>query len=189
MTKRPRRRSFLAGGVVVLAVAAVFGIASAVGESGESPPAISETLPIEARPAVTATASERKTIEMSTALPARVGITEKSYSSAREVFSSSEAGRMLFVPGSQGACLVMSSGISCGNPTDETLPFLSMFTSDGDSPYKIGGGVTPADVTAVIFEDSKGQKFVLPVESGVVVVDASDRLTRDAKYVGFSRDH
>lgn len=172
------KRWILLGAAIVAAVAAVgSGIASTVGSSHDSPQPIPGSMQIADLPVVTPTAEERKIAE-------GLGVTEASLASAREVFESPEAGRMVFIPRSHGGCLIMFGGTSCGDPNDPTLPVLSLMTAIESSPYLVGGGITRSDVVAVRFKDSAGHETRLPAAGGVFKVETSDRLTRDAKYVG-----
>lgn len=178
MIDHSRRRVLIAIAIVTVVSAVALGIASAVGSSGDSPPLISESGTIGALPVVTPTAEERKLAE-------QVGITEPSLASARDVFTSAEAGRMLFFSRSHGGCLVMFGGTSCGDPNDKSLPVLSLMTSIESSPYLVGGGIARSDVVAVTYKDSAGREIRLPVVAGILKVETSDRLTRDARYVNW----
>ncbi len=111
-------------------------------------------------------------------------MTEASLASAREVFESPEAGRMVFLTRPHGGCLIMFGGTSCGDANDPTLPVLSLMTSIESSPYLVGGGITRSDVVAVTFKDSAGREVRIPAAGGVFKVETSDRLTRDSRYVG-----
>lgn len=178
MTRDSRRWILIAIAIVAVVAAVALGIASAVGSSGDSSPLISESGTIGSLPAVTPTAEERQLAE-------QVGITEPSLASAREVLTTAEAGRMVFFPRNHGGCLVMFHGTSCGDPNDETLPVLSLMTSIESSPYLVGGGIARSDVAALIYKDSAGRDIRLPVVDGVLKVEPSDRLTRDARYASW----
>lgn len=178
MTRDSRRWILIAVTIVAVAAAVALGIAAAVGSNDDSATPILQSGTIGALPAVTPTDEERKLAE-------QVGIPESSLASAREVLTSAEAGRMVFFPRSQGGCLVMFHGTSCGDPNDKTLPVLSLMTSIESSPFLVGGGIARSDVAAVIYKDSAGREKRLPVVDGVLKVEPSDRLTRDARYVNW----
>ena len=178
MNHDSRRWILIAIAIVVVGAAVALGIASTVGSSDDSAAPIPQSGTIGALRAVKPTDEEQKLAE-------QVGIPESSLASAREVFTSAEAGRMVFFPQSQGGCLLMFHGTSCGDPNDKTLPVLSLMTSIESSPFLVGGGIARSDVAAVIYRDPAGREIRIPVVDGVLKVETSDRLTRDARYVNW----
>ncbi len=172
----PRRRYVIAS--LVLTFAATLAIASyAIGS--EDAPRVRASLPVGLLPTISLSASERIAIgnRIGTDLAAMSGITEESFAQAREV-AQTAAGRMLFLPGAKGACLVVEDGASCGDPGGEEQPLLALVTSVGSSSVLVGGGVTTADMHVLVISVPGGKSMRIPVTNGIFTITAADGVPR-----------
>lgn len=99
-------------------------------------------------------------------LAERAGITESSYDRARPLGQTSR-GRLYFIPGRTGACLLLGDGIVCGDPGSSDGPLLALLRIAPSGDAMVGGGVTARGVRRVTITHPSWGAVSIPVTNGV----------------------
>lgn len=153
---------------------ASFGVAAHALQKGGSP-SLPQALPASQLPPVglsNATAVEINDLIGPEAID-RFGITSDSFSQARDLADTS-IGTFYLIPGSDGACVVVSSAVACGTPGvgNENVLALAQTSPNGDA--LIGAGIATATTSHVDLEHADGTIVAtLPVTHGVFLLNRS----------------
>lgn len=181
------RRLFLFVVLPAAACAAAFGVARSV--AAPEPPSVRHDLPVGAIKSEPLAPKERvvATKVLGAELAERAGITESSFDRARGLGQTSR-GRLYFIPGRSGACLLLADGITCGDPGSAGGPLLALLRIDPSGSAMVGGGVTVRGVETVTITHPSSGAVVIPVTKGVFRVTEAHGLQPSREGLSFAVD-
>lgn len=142
----------------------------------QTPPQLRSNLParnLPVTPLPPDIAGETSSLATSAGMDARYGITPDSYAQARRVATTS-LGPLYLIPGTNGACLVFASSMSCGDPGAANEPMLALVALNPATGDAVGGGVTSATITSVTVVSDRGRSLTVGAIDGVFAIDARD---------------
>lgn len=178
------RTVLVAASLVLVASSTFIGVSSAV--SGGQGPQIRSNLPVAALPAVAMAESDAAEIRslIGEFLLLRAGITAASFSQLR-LLGDTEVGPLYFVPGSLGACVVLSTrAASCGDPGASDQSQIVVAARVPDRGIFIGGGVTSRSVRALEAVRADGSRVPVNVVEGRFILNRTHALSTLQEVVG-----
>lgn len=114
----------------------------------------------------------------------RAGITAASFSQLR-LLGDTEVGPLYFVPGSLGACVVLSTrAASCGDPGASDQSQIVVAARVPDRGIFIGGGVTSRSVRALEAVRADGSRVPVNVVEGRFILNRTHALSTLQEVVG-----
>jgi hypothetical protein len=157
-----------------------FVLATAIGSfaatswalGSNSPPQLRANLPARDLPTSSLGSAEATTINnlIGEVGVSAYGITADSYARVR-VLKRTSLGTMYLISGSRGACLVLNSASSCGDPGASGQPMLALVRYDALRDELVGGGIV-TDTAHTVTLDVAGKKIATSVNQGIFSVAA-----------------
>jgi hypothetical protein len=103
----------------------------------------------------------------------RFGITPASYAAVR-LLADTRVGNFYLIPGTRGACIASSSGVSCGDPGGPGQTTLALMGATPEADRLLGVGITQAGV----------ESFRMPARLGIISFPvANGRFHVDARII------